>query len=222
MKIKIKLNEVAETPTDKRVIEVSRLEELFRFFHLSSLNLHKNKTTFTFNPRVPRSPYEDDNGHVIEDDFTKRISLSTTIGDAVISIPDADVGTKLYVYACDVESRFDDDIDAIQLSLEFGRCKEELSSAQNPYGQIFNLNKFLKRKKIKNADVIHTPSQLSPKIKSMFTACVPDSYENNEYWSTKDTKMYYIGVYSPPLRHVLLSWQGSKIIDKIEKEESSD
>lgn len=209
-------------------VSIKRLEELFRFFHLSSNQLHKNAKTFTFNPRVPKSPFEDDDYKVIEDNFTPRISLATKITDAIDAL-NVKKG-KFYVYACDIESRLDDDINAIPLNITIQKCKEEQNVGPE-YGQDYKLDQFIDKyaddikKKLKISHPphgrIYSPNQLPPKLKKKWTGCVPDAELTNEYWSIKDTKMYYIGIIATGDTHVKLSWQGKEILNKIEKEESS-
>lgn len=229
MKIKIFLNEsTTQYGYGKHYVPVSRVEELFRFFHLSKNQLHKDAKTFTFNPRVPKTPFEDDDYKVIEDDFTPRISLAVKIQDAVDAL-EAEKDNKFYVYACDIESRLDDDIDAVPLTLQLDRCKEEINVGPE-YGQQYKLNKFIDKyiddikKKFKTSpphDSISTPRQFQDKLKKKWIGCVPDADLTNEYWSIKDTKMYYIGVYSAGDNMIKLSWQGKEILNKIENEESS-
>ena len=83
-------------------VKTSFLAELFRFFHLSSFSLHRSKDTFTFNPRVTSRPYEDSDSFVIEDNFTPRISLATSIEDATEALV-ASQSEHYYVYASDIE-----------------------------------------------------------------------------------------------------------------------
>ena len=235
----IKLN---NTRIVNRHIKVDRVEELFRFFHLSEKVLHKRTSTFTFNPRVPRTPYQDGDGYRIEDDFTKRISLATTIQNAVDAISQEE-NLYYHVYASDIESRFDDDIDTIPLKLEVGRCKDTLSippNAFNPkntdtkgyeYNSNYNLYKFIKYHNLPRPEEpdpktnfgasIGGPSGLPRKYRDMFYACVPDAENHNEYWSLKDTKMYYLGIYDVGSDYIMLSAGGEKLIKAIEQEESS-
>ena len=167
MKIKISLNEI-KYGYGKNYIENKRLEELFRFFHLSSNQLHKNSRTFTFNPRVPKSPFEDDELRVIEDNFTPRISLATTIVDAVVAL-NAGFNSKFYVYACDIESRLDDDINAIPLDLQFKQCKQG-DNLGPEYGEDYLFSKFIDKfrsdfKDPHPEDIYGSPAQLPPKLK---------------------------------------------------------
>jgi hypothetical protein len=225
MKIRILLNEEHKTyGYGKNYIPNERLEELFRFFHLSSTQLHQNSKTFTFNPRVPKSPYEDEEFRVIEDDFTPRISLATKIMDAADALG-AKESDKYYVYACDIESRLDDDIDAIPLNLQFKQCQQD-NKVDPDYGEEYKFSKFVKKYRnelgvLNPEDTYFSPRMLPNKLKKKWTACVPDAGRTNEYWSIKDTKMYYIGRYQANNSFVQLSWQGKQIINAIEKQESS-
>ena len=225
MKIKILLNEKLRLyGYGKNYIQNKKLEELFRFFHLSVNQLHKNSRSFTFNPRVPKGPFLDNDFNIIEDDFTPRISLATKIGDAVDALT-TDKGDKFYVYACDIESRVDDDIDAIPLNLQFRQCLQD-DKIGYEYSEDYKFSKFLKKYKsqLKDPfpeDIYSSPKTLPSNLKKKWTACVPDAGRTNEYWSIKDTKMYYIGVYHIGNSFVQLSWQGKEIINKIEKQQSS-
>ncbi len=225
MKIKILLNEKLKLYSyGKNYIQNKKLEELFGYFHLSINQLHGNSRTFIFNPRVPKYPFQDDDYRVIEDDFTPRISLATTIHDAVDALS-TKKGDKYYVYACDVESRVDDDIDAIPLNLQFKQCLQD-DKIGYEYGEDYKFSKFLKKYKsqLKHEnpeDVYLSPWQLPDKLQKKWTACVPDAGRTNEYWSIKDTRMYYIGTYTIGTTYVQLSWQGKEVINTIDKQNSS-
>lgn len=225
MKIKILLNEKLRLyGYGKNYIQNKKLEELFGYFHLSANQLHGNSRTFTFNPRVPKYPFEDDDHSVIEDDFTPRISLATTIRDAVDALS-TEKGDKYFVYACDVESRVDDDIDAIPLNLQFRQCIQD-DKLGYEYGENYFFSKFLKKHKKELGDpfpedVYSSPKMLPNKLKNKWTACVPDAGRTNEYWSIKDTRMYYIGTYTIGTTYVELSWQGKEVINTIDKQNSS-
>lgn len=86
----------------------------FKYFHLSP-----TEYTDTFNPRIPTNTKmaTDVNGDIIEDDFTRRISLAPSIMAARAS------GARgRYVYACDVREVRTDDIDVIELSDYKEKC----------------------------------------------------------------------------------------------------
>jgi hypothetical protein len=222
-------------------IKTSFLAELFRFFHLSSFSLHKSKHTFTFNPRVTKRPFEDENSFVIEDDFTPRISLATSIEDATEALDTGNTYEPYYVYASDMEHRFDDDIpedSLVHLPVQMTRCKQDLSSDDNEYGPQFSMLKYLQNKNVlpkkrsretmtkymnrTDATAYSNPKYLPIEHKAKFYACVPDSEDTNEYWSTIDTKMYYLGTHIANSGVVRLSAHGKRLLRDIMKEQGYD
>lgn len=222
-------------------VKTSFLAELFRFFHLSSFSLHRSKDTFTFNPRVTKRPYEDDDSFVIEDDFTPRISLATSIEDATEALYTGNKYEPYYVYASDIESELGDEIpedSLVHLPVQLIRCKEDLSTDGNEYGPNFNMMKHLiakgvlpklrsretKTKWVNRVDATayEKPSWLPPEHKAKFFACVPDAGETNEYWSTTDTKMYYLGTHIANSKIVRLSAHGKRLIRNIMKDQGYD
>ena len=66
-------------------IPVAELEEIFKYFHLSDKKLNGNEP-FTFNPRVPKNPFEND-GHVIEftEDFKNVVTILGQVKNSKIS-----------------------------------------------------------------------------------------------------------------------------------------
>lgn len=215
-------------------VKTSFLSELFRFFHLSSFSLHRSKDTFTFNPRVTKRPFEDDDSFVIEDDFTPRISLATSIEDATEALDTGNKYEPYYVYASDIESELGDEIpedSLVHLPVQLIRCKQELSTDDNEYGPNFNMMKYLSDKGVVpkkrsresktkwvnrvDATAYSNPKYLPPDHKAKFYACVPDADETNEYWSTTDTKMYYLGTHIANSKIVRLSAHGKRLIRKI-------
>ena len=221
-------------------VKTSFLAELFRFFHLSSFSLHRSKHTFTFNPRVTSRPYEDSDSFVIEDNFTPRISLATSIEDATEALV-ASQSEHYYVYASDIESELGDEIpesELIHLPVQMIKCKEDLSTDDNEYGPQFNMVKYLAAKKLipkkrrnereidyfqrTDATAYDSPSRLPPEHKNKFFACVPDSEETNEYWSTTDTKMYYLGTHHANSGVVRLSAHGRRLVRTIMKDQGYD
>jgi hypothetical protein len=219
-------------------VKTSFLSEIFRFFHLSSFSLHKRGHTFTFNPRVTKRPFEDDSGFVIEDDFTPRISLATSIEESTEALDTGNSSEYYYVYASDIESRFDDDIpesSLVWLPLQLQRCKQDLSTDTNQYGPQFNMMKYLSAKNVipkkrsretnthwKNrtdATAYSSPKELPPEHKAKFYACVPDADETNEYWSTTDTIMYYLGTHIANSGVVKLSTHGRRLLRDVMKEQ---
>lgn len=224
--------------SDLDTIPVSEIEEIFKYFHLSSTKLNGNQP-FTFTKRVPKNPFEFDR-RVIEDDFTKRISLATRIKDASDAL-NASPTDFFYVYAADVESRIGDDVKAIPLDLKFQICKKNLDMEDNEYGQEYDFRKFLRKysdnpklnktldkwKKAKNdpffknygaEDIIYSPAQLPTELKKKWYACVPDALETNEYWGLEDTKMYMLGTYEVGDDVIVLTPESRELLDSIENE----
>lgn len=254
MKIKIKLTESRKIKeayefdasvnddefdtSDLDTIPVSEIEEIFKYFHLSANKLNGNRP-FIFNPRVPKSPFEHD-GRVIEDDFTKRISLATRIKDATDALSGV-YSDFYYVYAADVESKVGDDVKAIPLDLKFEICKKNLDMEDNEYGQEYEFRKFVnqhsdnpklnkildKWKKARNdpffnnydaENIIYSPAQLPAELKKKWYACVPDALETNEYWGLEDTKMYMLGTYEVGDSYIVLTPQARQLLNSIENE----
>ena len=224
--------------SDVDTIPVAQVEEIFKYFHLSANKLNGNQP-FTFTKRVPKYPFEND-GRVIEDDFTPRISLATRIKDAT----DALSGTSTdfyYVYAADVESRVGDDVKAIPLDLKFQKCKQNLDTEDNKYGPTYDFKKFIRQysdnpklnktldkwKKTKNdpffknygaEDIVYSPAQLPPELKKKWYACVPDALETNEYWGLEDTRMYLLGTYEVGDDVIVLTPEARELLNSIENE----
>jgi hypothetical protein len=226
--------------SDVDTIPVTQVEEIFKYFHLSANKLNGNQP-FTFTKRVPKYPFEND-GRVIEDDFTPRISLATRIKDAT----DALSGTSTdfyYVYAADVESRVGDDVKAIPLDLKFQKCKQNLDTEDNKYGPTYDFKKFIRQysdnpklnkivdKMKKNMSggwgdvdylnpekLVYSPAQLPPELKKKWYACVPDALETNEYWGLEDTRMYLLGTYEVGDDVIVLTPEARELLNSIENE----
>jgi len=226
--------------SDVDTIPVTQVEEIFKYFHLSAKKLNGNQP-FTFTKRVPKYPFEND-GRVIEDDFTPRISLATRIKDAT----DALSGTSTdfyYVYAADVESRVGDDVKAIPLDLKFQKCKQNLDTEDNKYGPTYDFKKFIRQysdnpklnkivdKMKKNMSsgwgevdylnpekLVYSPAQLPSELKKKWYACVPDALETNEYWGLEDTRMYLLGTYEVGDDVIVLTPEARELLNSIENE----
>lgn len=217
-------------------ISLSDVEALFKYFHVSSQKLNDNEP-FVFNPRVPKKPYKH-KGYVIEDDFTERISLATKVTEAAEAVM-AEDGDTYWVYAADIQSIVGDEIDAIPLQVTLQRCKDELGSEDNQYGREYDFGKFLTKhskepalikivkKTRKEAgylgqyhpqdtkDLINSPSELPPKLRKQWFACVPDAEDTNEFWSLENTKMYLLGSYTAYSDYLTLTDEGLRLIESI-------
>jgi hypothetical protein len=169
---------------------VKEIESNYSYFHLSQTLLNNN-SSFTFTPRVPSEVY----GHeisVIEDDFTKRVSLGKTIEDCLYALPEEEYATW-YIYGIkdrDIVSR--DSI--LSVSDMFKNCP-------TGYGKDFRLLDWINdlpegdKKELSDVDLDVTTgvSDLPVKYRDMFYGCVPDAKDNDEYWSLVPITMEYLG-----------------------------
>lgn len=219
-------------------IKLSDVEELFKYFHVSKQKLNDNEP-FVFNPRIPNKPYKH-NGYVIEDDFTKRISLATKVKEAAEAVM-AEDGDMYWVYAADIHSIASDDLNAVSLQVTLQKCKDNLDFEDNQYGREYDFGKFLMKhsrepelsKVVKRTkkeigylgkyhpkdtkDLINSPNELPPKLKNQWFACVPDAEDTNEFWSLENTKMYLLGSYTAYSDYINLTDEGLKLIESISK-----
>ena len=188
---------------------IDEVQQHFTHFHLSRIFL--GEPTFQFTPRVPSEPYIDMEGNVIEDNFTKRISLAADIEDARDAIKDYG-GTYYYIYATQKTK----DIEAVESNLP--NCPKDPPAE---YGEKFNMRKWLKKnepqelprlKAIRGHDINIAPHVLAPAIKQQFKGCVPDSNETHEEWSTKPLGMVFIGTIGEAGDVVELSETGADIM----------
>jgi len=188
---------------------IDELQQHFTHFHLSRIFL--GEPTFTFTPRVPSEPYIDQEGNVIEDNFTKRVSLAADIEDARDAIKDYG-GTYYYIYATQKTKG----IDSIEDNLP--------DCPKNPpeeYGSEFNMKKWLRKnepqeirmlKAKRGHDINLSPAVLSPNVKQQFAGCVPDSNETHEEWSLTSLGMVFIGTIGEAGDIVNLSETGADIM----------
>lgn len=182
--------------------DIKNMSKGYNFFHISNnLLLDEDGKTFTFTPRVPQRPFEDGYGKVIEDNFTKRISLAPTIEQCLDAIRD-NVG---YVYGININ-----EAKLINLEAHLENClfDDYLNSwymdkwlKELPKEEKENIQKYLQEKGIDGNDHtdidlvehIKSPTDLPDNYRIMFFGCVPDCDKNNEYWSLKSIKMTYLG-----------------------------
>ena len=159
---------------------VKDIENEFDFFHISTKKLGN---TFLFTPRVPYNPYVDRNWHVIEDNFTERISLSKTVKGCLEGITDEDVD-GYYIYAIKKQ-----DMDIKYLV--------DLSKIETPtgYGVDFKLWNWLEYNGY--STIYKSPKELPDDLRKIFYGCVPDCNITGEHWYLKPLKMEYIGEIMP-------------------------
>jgi len=205
-------------------MKIKDLEQVYKYFHVSTTLLitDEHNKTFTFTPRIPLEPFHDDDYNIIEDDFTKRISLAPKIKKCIEAIPEDDEMERVYVYGVDLKSDSSDDIETINLKTMLSSCPVIKGKK---YGKNFNLHDWLRalpeesykeiqtwfyKKTVKDLpdlkreqefniesidleEFIQAPSDLPDKYKKLFYACVPDADKSNEFWSLKNLKMDYLG-----------------------------
>lgn len=174
-----------------------------KFFHLSSKYLGEN---FQFTPKVPNNPYVDKDQNIIEDNFTPRVSLASSINDALDALQNPGA---YFVYGTK------EDLPVESISLNLGNCP---SSEDNSYGINFKLIDWLKQKfDIKDNDEdgdneeqldiydrlnISRSKEISPdwlnknidgNLGDEFEGCVPDSDETKEKWSLEPIVLACLG-----------------------------
>jgi hypothetical protein len=127
----------------------------------------------------------DDNGDVIEDDFTPRVSFGPSIEKAVLAMFQSG---KHYIYACkSIPGKVD-------LSKKSGKFP---TSRSNPYGTSFQLAlwiKWAKKHSIlskKELDLLDLPYYDTP-IRALKYS-VPDAKITGELWATKPVTAKRIG-----------------------------
>lgn len=191
---------------------IDKLQKHFAHFHLSRRYLG---TTFTFTPRVPPEPYSDNDGNIIEDDFTKRISLAADIDDARDAIADYPE-TYYYIYATNEKNIY-------PIRKNIPKCPK---NPPKKYGGKFNLTKWLEKNHPEELSRIEkergftynlAPSKLEPEIKQQFQGCVPDSNKTHEEWSLKPLTMTFVGTIGQGADTIDLTKDGEKIINSNSK-----
>jgi hypothetical protein len=205
-------------------IPVKDLEDTYKFFHISITKLIDNKAdkTFEFTAKAPRLPFQDDDGNVIEDNFTNRVSLGTSIKNCLYAMNDGDE-RSLYLYGVDLKNDSSDNINPLNLKTMLNSCpvingekygtdfnlhdwiasltNEQYSEIQSLlYDDLIkntpNLKNSILSDEIDVQEFVYSPSSLPEKYKKLFYACVPDADDTNEFWSLKNLKMDYLGEFS--------------------------
>ena len=184
---------------------IDEVQGHFAHFHLSSKFL--GEPTFTFNPKIPRYPFEDIDGNVIEDDFTKRISLAADIEDARDAVIEQG-GTCFYVYGIQEDTNIESVID---------NRPDCPTIPPNEYNTKFRIKKWLRNN---HPDVLNSfnlkdqikPSSLPKELKDKFQGCVPDSNKTYEEWSRQPLQMIFIGTIGEGNQEVQLSNEATRII----------
>jgi len=170
------------------VLTVADLNRLFEWFHISGSWIGDDVGT-VMEPRVPRSPWEDEDGRVIEDEFDPRISLAPTVEKALHALGSPPGG---YVYAVDIKDKTGDEIET---RVPFGsHCP---GSPSNAYGEDFSWEKYASHSGI-------DPDDDGSREVSVIS-CVPDQQVTQEVWHRSELWMVDVGKVGPDMK-VRLSW----------------
>ena len=165
------LVEEATQPEFHRVeFKIRDVSKLFSLFHITPNYLGD---TFISRLKPPQRPYEDENGDVVEDDSTDRMSVASSIEKCVIGFSDGE-GFGLQVYAVE---------DNAKSFVPFGEwCP---SSEDNEYGPEFMWKPWAVENNMDPGD--------DDERSQVFDNCVPDAIDTGEKWITQPTKMRYLG-----------------------------
>ena len=203
------------------MVDAEKLKKVFGFFHISSAKL-STEDSFTFTPRLPRYPYEDDEGNIIEDDFTSRISVAPDVKNALESIEGQHApGEWLHLYAGfgqpDVKAKQEGcpKTDDMQYNTDFAMSKwleDKLEAGEIKAPANATVRQWLDRGPRGRGKV--TPAGLPHYLSSDFEHCVPDADETKESWLTEPTTLVYVGEINTKNQTVLLSNVGLSIIEK--------
>lgn len=173
---------------------IKDLDNEYSYFHLSwyTYNINSDKKSFTFTPRIPTQPYGFETS-IIEDDFTKRISLGKSVMDCLYALPeDYDgtwfiYGTKQTNGIISIKDRMKD-CTIVGYGKDFDIIKWISTLEESEQLEINN--------HINSLDIDLNEigvSDLPIKYRDLFAYCVPDALETDEYWSLSEITMDYLG-----------------------------
>ena len=212
----------AESEEESIVLKWDEVDSIFKIFHLSSVKLG-TEDEHEFTPRVPRFPMQDNTGAVIEDDFTKRVSVAPTIRQAYDALMKK--GVKLYLYAADSRKLNTDNVKVLDLGAEFEKCRQKLSNPEmnNIYGaQVkpapYELQYYLMPKGLDPE--YSKPSELPRQFMMDWKNCVPDAgasevAPSGEEWILEPTNMFFIGETDDSNETVEITKRASNLIDSL-------
>ena len=184
--------------TSGLMISEQDVTRLFKWVHLSADRLGGGEQNmFTFTPRIPLTPSADRQGDVVEDDFTRRISVAPTISQAIKAIG-SDYLSGFWVYAVDLREDSTDDVDAVDLSQTLPDCDADLSyedaagttQTYSDDGAEYRLSDWLEQV---TDEEYSAPSEMPPDLQKSWQGCVPDAYETEEHWLTSPTTFVLLG-----------------------------
>lgn len=168
----------------EKFIVTKVVEDEYDFFHISTTKLGKD---FIFSARVPDMPFTDENGDIIEDNFTKRVSLATTIQGCLDAITDEEAD-GYYVYGVKKQEM------DLKYLLDLSTIKSPGPDGYN-YDSNFTLMDWCGYNNIEYK--YSSPNDLPDNYKNKFFGLVPDCNITGEFWYLKDLKMKYLGEVIP-------------------------
>lgn len=138
-------------------------------------------------PGVPKYPFEDEDGCVLEDDFTPRVCLGATLETCIKGLQDKHKYYDVYE------------------TVENIRVKKPITVAGPKYNGIgytskkFRFHGWVEAQEAEHPDLqyfnITKPSQLPKGLQKAFKYCVPDGKETGELWSLNPVRVKYVGLY---------------------------
>ena len=147
-----------------------------KFLHLTDAYLGEEAT---LKPKIPKWPYEDEKGCVIEDAITPRVSFATSIDSALLALKDYAAYDVYYIYGTDklngmyVPKALREEDNAVTFLVRSGVLS---SSFSFEYGCLSLIRKLGKKK-----------------YQEAFKGVVPDADVTGEIWAKKSTNVQYVG-----------------------------
>jgi hypothetical protein len=192
-----RLQEQDQRETSGVLISDRAVSRLFKWVHLSANRLGGDRNMFTFTPRIPLTPASDRNGDVIEDDFTRRISVAPTIPLAMKALGGGSL-SGFWVYAVDLREDETDDVSTLDLSQILPDCDADLSyedvdGEEQVFSDVsanYELRRWLEQL---TDDEYSGPNQMPADLQKSWQGCVHDSRETQEHWLTKPTPFLLLG-----------------------------
>lgn len=171
----------------KEIKQEKQKPDWAKWFHLSARNLGDK---FEFTPRLPRTPYTDDQGNVIEDSITKRTSWAPSIEKAIDAIG---MEGTYYIYAV---KNLPGDVD---LEDEIPKCSKRVGTEKKPYNADYDYVTYVE-KNMNDPDwakhiTLDQQRKFLKRFKKDIKNCVPDAEDTKEHWATKPVVAQLIGIY---------------------------
>lgn len=154
------------------------IEKAVGLYHLSDTFLGE-KVVLT--PRIPRTPFEDMNGEIIEDTITPRVSLAPTLSKSFVALGrEFEFDGFVYGVPNDWE---------VVIPWHNDRPKSPGNPyGPNPYGPNFTLEYYLDWLKSKKL-----PRPTKRDLRNLFWHLVPDAKSTKEVWSLKPVPVVLLG-----------------------------